>query len=159
MRYRIAVPEAHVEASIIDAALEAVTRLDESMIHSGDVPDFDARPKGIIWKPEPKGDEFFDNAQTIIQRGWGDCDDLAPWKAASLRATGEDPGAIAKVVKSGPSMYHAIVERSDGAIDDPSVECGMKPKGRISGDDMHFGRSTRMTGVCTKDRCFRRRRR
>ena len=152
MRVRIAVPEEQVDPPVIDAALEAVTRLDETQIHNGDVPTFaDAlnNGRGIKWKPEPPGDEHFDHATTVLGRGWGDCDDLAPWHAASLRATGEDPGAIARVVPSGPHTFHAIVQRSDGQIDDPSIAAGMKAKrsGKINGEtieiwacDPHDGR-------------------
>jgi hypothetical protein len=128
MRIRISVPEEHVEPSVINAALEAVTRLDHNMIASGDAPLFDPSNPGVKWRPEPMGDEHFDNAGTVEQRGWGDCDDLAPWRAASLRATGEDPGAVAIVVPSGPNMFHAIVRRSDGSNDDPSQDAGMQAK-------------------------------
>jgi hypothetical protein len=134
MRLRIAVPEDHVSPAVIDAALEAVTRLDESMIRTGAVPLFrdQAGAGGVQWAPEPFSDEHFDHAATALQRGWADCDDLAPWHAASLRASGEDPGAFARVVSTGPTTYHAIVQRSDGAIDDPSLESGMNGK-RVSG--------------------------
>lgn len=126
MRIRIAVPEAHVGPGPIDAALEAVTRANEGLISSGAVPTADrAIAAGVRWKPEPPGDEHFDVASTVVVRGWGDCDDLAPYKAASLRVTGEDPGAYARVVESGPNRYHAIVQRSDGSIDDPSADAGM----------------------------------
>jgi hypothetical protein len=127
MRIRVAVPEDHVQPPVIDAALEAVTRLNESMLQNGDIPPFDPDDPGVQWRPENFGDEHFDNAQTVLQRGWGDCDDLAPWRAASLRQSGEDPGAYARVVTSGPNTYHAIVQRSDGQIDDPSVAAGMRP--------------------------------
>lgn len=140
MRLRIAVPEQHVEPNVINAALEAVTRLDEHMIRSGEVPKFDDAAQHVRWRPEPPGDEHFDHAGTVIKRGWGDCDDLAPWRAATLRATGEDPGASAMVVPSGPNTYHALVQRSDGALDDPSITCGMQPRrvGSINGDTIHI---------------------
>jgi hypothetical protein len=128
MRIRVAVPEDYVEPSVINAALEAVTRIDQAMLANGDAPVFNPENPGVKWRPEPPGDEHFDNVQTVIQRGWGDCDDLAPWRAASLRATGEDPHAVAIVVPSGPSMFHAIVRRGDGSNDDPSVAAGMRAK-------------------------------
>jgi hypothetical protein len=128
MRIRIAVPEEHVSPDVIDAALEAVTRLDEHMIRAGQTPTSHELVKaGARWRPEDPGDEHFDHGGTIAKRGWGDCDDWAPLHAATLRATGEDPGARARVAPSGPSTYHAFVERSDGSHDDPSVAAGMKP--------------------------------
>lgn len=126
MRVNIAIPEAHVDAPPLDAALEAVTRLDETLLRDGQVPTArEAIKDGVRWKPEPPGDEHFDHARTVHARGHGDCDDLAPWHAASLRHTGEDPGAQAIVTRSGPQRWHAVVKRSDGTIDDPSREAGM----------------------------------
>lgn len=127
MRIRVAVPEKYVSPAVINAALEAVTRVNHAMIEQGDAPTFDPR-HGVRWRPENFGDEHFDHAGIVLSRGWGDCDDLAPWRAASLRASGEDPGAVAIAVPSGPDMYHAIVRRSDGSNDDPSVAAGMKAK-------------------------------
>lgn len=125
MRINVAVPEAHVSAPILDAALEATTRLNEALIKSGEVPHFDSVRDGIRWKPEPPGDEHFDHAGVVLGRRWGDCDDMAPYAAASMRASGEDPGAKAVVKKSGPKRWHAVVLRSNGTIRDPSKETGM----------------------------------
>jgi hypothetical protein len=128
MRIKIAVPEAFVSPPVVDAALEAVTRLNEHLIRSGQSPTSHKLIKqGAVWRPEPPGDEHFDHGGTIAQRGWGDCDDWAPLHCATLRASGEDPGAVARVIPSGPSTYHAIVQRSDGSVEDPSIAAGMKP--------------------------------
>lgn len=131
MRVNVAIPEPHVSAPVLDAALESVTRLNESMIESGAVPIFKKAlvERGIRWKPEPPGQEHFDHAALVFQRRHGDCDDLAPWHAASLRATGQDPGARAVVKKSGPKRWHAVVRRSNGAIEDPSKAAGMGQRG------------------------------
>jgi len=132
---RIAVPEAFVAPPVIDAALESVTRLNEHMIRAGQIPtSAELIARGAVWRPEPPGDEHFDHGGTIAQRGWGDCDDWAPLHAATLRATGEDPQAFARVVPSGPNTYHAIVQRGDGQIDDPSIAAGMKAQ-RVGGID------------------------
>ncbi len=125
MRVQVAVPEAHVSPRILNAMLEGTTRVNEALLEHGDVPMFDDAVGHIRWKPEPPGQEHFDHAALVIGRGWGDCDDMAPYKAATLRVTGVDPGARAIVRKSGPKRWHAIVERSDGTIDDPSRETGM----------------------------------
>jgi hypothetical protein len=126
MRINVGVPEAHVTKPVLDAALESVTRLNESLLADKSVPTAEQGIKqGIVWKPEPPGDEHFDHAGVIMRRRWGDCDDLAPWHAASLRHTGEDEDARAIVRRSGPHRWHAIVERGDGSIDDPSRWAGM----------------------------------
>jgi len=128
MRVNVAIPESHVTAPVLDAALEAVTRLNESMIKDGSAPTFKEVQHRVSWRPEPPGAEHFDHAGIVSERGWGDCDDLAPHHAASLRVSGEDPGARAIVVPSGPQRWHAVVKRSSGKIDDPSEACGMNGK-------------------------------
>jgi hypothetical protein len=126
VRINVAIPEAHVDEPVLNAALEAVTRLDESLLKAGEIPTCDEGiKKGIRWKPEPPGQEHFDHAALVMKRSHGDCDDLAPWQAASLRATGKDPEARAIVYKSGPKRWHAVVKRGDGTIDDPSKRAGM----------------------------------
>src|SRR4051812_16639207 len=109
MRIQVAVPEAHVEAPVLNAALESVTALNESMLRTGEIPTFTEAVKAgrVRWQPEPPGQEHFDHAKRVLQRGWGDCDDIAPFYAAELRATGQDPGARAVAKRSGPKRWHA----------------------------------------------------
>lgn len=130
MRIRLAIPDElddHDRKEALDAALESVTRSVKPLVARGLVPTAAKAIKGgkVRWAPEPPGDEHFDLPSTVLKRGWGDCDDLAPWHAATLRASGTDPGARAIVRKSGPNRWHAIVQRSDGSIEDPSRHAGM----------------------------------
>jgi len=134
VRIRLAVPDSAVKPDVLDAALEAVTRTDEHLLDQGSVPTAEqAIVRGVRWQPEPPGDEHFDTAETVLARGHGDCDDLAPWHAASLRHTGTDPGAKAVVTPTGPNRWHAVVQRSNGTIEDPSAEAGMHEYSRVSG--------------------------
>jgi hypothetical protein len=134
MRLNIAIPEDHVTKPVLDAALEAVSKLDEQMIKSGESPtSVQLIDRGAIWQPEKPGQEHFDHGGLIAGRGHGDCDDWAPLHAATLRVTGRDPGAKAVVRKSGPKRWHAVVQRSDGSIDDPSLAAGMPGRGRQHG--------------------------
>lgn len=127
MRIRIAVPDEHVTPDVINPVLEAVTRLNDHMITSGQTPtSHELLRAGARWRPENMGDEHFDHGATIASRGWGDCDDWAPLHASTLRTSGRDPGARAIVIPSGPNTFHAVVQRSDGSIEDPSVAAGMK---------------------------------
>jgi len=128
----------------LDAALEASTAAQTPLVEAGAVPTFAAalRRGRVKWRPEPPGDEHFDGAGTVLRRGWGDCDDLAPWHAASLRASGRDSRARAVAKRSGPHRWHAVVKRSDGSIEDPSAAAGMyqyKRRAGISGVDMVVG--------------------
>lgn len=139
MRIRLGVdPDIDIDTmgEAIDAALEASAISQVPLIEQGKVPDIrDAIKKGKVeWKPEPPGDEHFDDAKTVLSRGWGDCDDLAPWLAASLRASGEAPDARPFVYQSGPKRWHAVVDRGDGKVLDPSRWAGMGgKKKRIDG--------------------------
>jgi hypothetical protein len=134
MRINLAIPEEHVKAPVLNGALEAVTRLNEDLIQAGDSPtSHELLEQGAIWQPEKPGDEHFDHGGIIQSRGHGDCDDWAPLHAATLRVTGEDPGAKAVVRKSGEKRWHATVIRSDGTEDDPSIMAGMHGTARAVG--------------------------
>jgi len=136
VRIRLALPDDIVGPDTIAAALEAATVANEALARRGSLPDLDRaiRDGHVRWKPEPFTDgEHFDLAPEVLRRGWGDCDDLAAWLAAQMRHEGEDARAVA--IKSGPTRYHAVVEREDGQILDPSRWAGMgqkQPKG-VSG--------------------------
>ena len=133
MRVNVAVPEKDVSKPILNSMLEATTKVDEALIRQREVPLFRQAVNRVRWKPEPPGDEHFDHAGIVLVRGWGDCDDLAPWHAASLRATGQDPNARAIVKRSGHRKWHAVVERGNGRIEDPSREAGMGRNRGVNG--------------------------
>lgn len=148
MRVVVAIPEAHVTKPVLDGALEAVTRLNEQLIKSGESPTSrQLITAGAKWQPERPGDEHFDHGAKIASRGHGDCDDWAPLHAATLRATGEDPGATAIVRKSGPKRWHAIVRRSDGTIEDPSLAAGMPGPRGVNGASVPLMRRPRSSVV------------
>lgn len=127
MEVRIAVPEEHVDAPTLNAGLEMNTRVNERLLRSGEAPSFDeAIKRGVRWKEEPPGHEEFAHAKKVAKRGWGDCDDLAPYRAATLRVTGRDPEARAEVYKTGPTRWHAVVVRGNGQVEDPSQTAGMR---------------------------------
>ena len=137
MRIRLAIPDRLVTPEALEAALEATSLANEQAIIRGEVPPLtEAIRKGVRWKPEPFLDgEHFDLAHQVTARKWGDCDDLAPWLTGELRATGEDPGAISRVYKSGPDRWHVVTQLSDGKILDPSKWAGMGKK--KSGPDVN----------------------
>lgn len=77
---------------------------------------------GIVYRREPKGREWWEAAVDIlglVADRSGDCEDLAAYRAAELRVfDGED--AIVRVVRTSRGTFHAVVERGDGEIEDPS---------------------------------------
>jgi hypothetical protein len=134
VRIRLAIPDSLVTAPILDAALEATTRAAELQQLAGEGPTFTELLRlGVRWKPEPFLDgEHFDLPAIIAERGWGDCDDLAPSLAAELRQKG-DRSARARVIPSGPDKWHAIVQTGTGQLLDPSAMAGMRAKKPIHG--------------------------
>jgi hypothetical protein len=127
VRIRLAIPDRLVTPQALEAALEATTLANEQAIIHGEVPELtDAIRHGVKWKPEPFTDgEHFDLAHQVAARKWGDCDDLAPWLAGQLRASGEDPDAVPRVYKTGKDRWHVVVQTGDGQILDPSKWAGM----------------------------------
>ena len=139
MRIRLAIPDRLVTPEALEAALEATSLANEQAILRGEVPPLtEAIRRGVKWKPEPFTDgEHFDLAHQVTARKWGDCDDLAPWLTGELRATGQDPGAISRVYKSGPDRWHVVTQTSDGEILDPSKWAGMGKKSSPSVSGVH----------------------
>jgi hypothetical protein len=139
MRIRLAIPDRHITPEVLESVLEATTRANQGMLAAGEAPGIeDAIRKGLRWKPEPYTDgEHFDLASHAHRRGWGDCDDLAPWLAAEMRHHGVH--AVPKVYRSGPGRYHVVVQDGEGRIHDPSKWAGMGKRGarndspRVSG--------------------------
>jgi hypothetical protein len=157
MRIRLTVPKEHVDEDTLGKALEASTAVAQRQVASGSVPPLqDAIDAGQVkWTPEPKdqGFEGFDLPEDVMARGWGDCDDLAAWWAAELRESGDDPDAAPIVYQSKPSRWHAVVQRGDGSIDDPSRWAGMgKPGGPLPVTDakaegLHVGFRKTLSGA------------
>lgn len=80
---------------------------------------------GVVYQREPRiiREEFATIPQVIAQ-GWGDCDDLAPWRSAEL-AEVHGVDAWPDVVSVRPGLFHIIVRRADGRTEDPSRVLGM----------------------------------
>lgn len=127
MRIRLSIPDHLVTPRALEAALEATALANAEAIRRGEIPHaVEAIERGAKWRPEPFMDgEHFDLGHQVVQRGWGDCDDLAPYLAGSLIASGEDEGARTVIQKTGRHRYHAVVQTSDGRILDPSRWAGM----------------------------------
>lgn len=74
----------------------------------------------IRYRPEPtrgSGIEYFDDPWTVLERGYGDCDDLVVYRNAELLASGEQSGTICLY---RPPRYHVAVRRASGSAEDPS---------------------------------------
>ncbi len=90
---------------------------------------------GVRYKREPLKREWWQTVMDNAVEQWADCEDLATHRAAELRVGGALAGipypARAVCKRTGPRMYHAVVQHPDGRIEDPSRALGMKvPKRR-----------------------------
>ena len=51
---------------------------------------------GVRYAPEPNAGKYeeFASIRQCLERGWGDCDDLAAWRAAEIRVREKRPANI-----------------------------------------------------------------
>ena len=91
---------------------------------------------GVRWKRDvcraagvPGACERFVSPVQLLREGrTGDCDDLAPWKAAEYnlgKGVPRDPAARAIAIPSPGIGWHVVVKLGDGRIVDPSRALGM----------------------------------
>lgn len=107
--------------------LEALVEINRLYLRSHHVPPL--YRSGVRYEQEPadgKPEEFAAIPQ-VLSRGWGDCDDLAPWRVAELQEAGEKASIRItwKRRRGGSRLYHVLVRRADGRIEDPSRILGM----------------------------------
>jgi hypothetical protein len=113
----------HVPTSAIyyEDAIEGLTRINQRMLREAEFPRI--YESGVGYRKE--SEDTWRHADDVLCSGWGDCEDLAAWRAAELRESGEDPLARVYVYRSGPLRFHAVVARGNGQIEDPSLILGM----------------------------------
>lgn len=120
--------QSRVLGHAIRAILEATARIDQFYLQLHHVPPL--YESGVRYMREPPNTtEEFATVPVILARGWGDCDDLAPWRVAELRQLGEKAEVRLQWKKSrrhGGRMYHVVVRRQNGEIEDPSALLGMR---------------------------------
>jgi hypothetical protein len=63
----------------------------------------------------------------VLRQGGGDCEDLACYRAAELRVSGETARAMfhRRPLRDGRTLFHIFVQRGSGALEDPSRILGM----------------------------------
>jgi hypothetical protein len=84
---------------------------------------------GVVYQEEPPGAEDWANIPMILKLGWGDCEELACWRAAELqvRANVRARASFTKQTQSdGTMLYHITVLLPDGRVEDPSRQLGMR---------------------------------
>jgi hypothetical protein len=68
--------------------------------------------------------ERFSCIPSVLERGYGDCKDLATWRAAELNLAGIEAVAV-PVPSTLPRTIHIVVRLWNGDRDDPSETLGM----------------------------------
>lgn len=91
---------------------------------------------GVQWAPEPwaprrggprEAPEEFAPPSLVWSRGWGDCDDVAPWRSAErVCAEGLPMDAVVPIAVPSSTGVHVLVyDRLTGLTEDPSKALGM----------------------------------
>lgn len=115
-------------ALVIREALEAVILANQLYLRLHTVPNI--YESGIRYEEEPAGQPYedFSAIPVVLARGHGDCDDLVSWRIAELRNAGEKAKVRLKWAYDpirGARMFHVLVRRSNGQVEDPSKRLGM----------------------------------
>lgn len=119
MEVGIAIP---ATAEALESLLEGLVLTNRELLRRSQLPPLYA--SGVRYKRERPGRERWQTCEQTYARGFGDCEDLASWRAAELRRAGEI-GATCVVRKTGPRLWHVLVGRENGMIEDPSRILGM----------------------------------
>jgi hypothetical protein len=112
-------------SAILVALVEALVAANRALLRSLPVPRL--FESGVRYQAEGPSTDDWQDIATTLERGNGDCEDLAAWWIAELREAGEL--AAAPLIHWYPSgdrtWYHVLVRRADGTVDDPSRALGM----------------------------------
>lgn len=121
----------HVRVSVppipeaLEALAEGLVLLDVFYMGHADNSGIELPPlyeSGIVYRREPRGREWWETAADIlglVEDRSGDCEDLAAYRAAELRYF-DGEFATVRVLRTSRGSFHAVVEREDGEIEDPS---------------------------------------
>lgn len=98
---------------------------------------------GVVYQEEPPGHEDWPDIHKLLESRWGDCEDLAAWRAAELRVAGFPVEPVikwqwvpreqmiaqgyppSKLPGKGVWLVHCCVRWPGGWVEDPSKVLGM----------------------------------
>lgn len=84
---------------------------------------------GVKYKRAPM-EARWRTPRQVLAIGYGHCPDLAAWRVAELRESGEDPEATVSIRYGGRrGLWHLVVRRGDETLEDPSAVLGMRGEG------------------------------
>lgn len=111
--------------SVLETLAEALVSVDVWMMEHAADNGVELPPlyeSGIVYRREPPGREWWETASDLLSfvtNRSGDCEDVAAYRVAELRVF-DGEHAILRVVPTRRGTLHAVVEREDGTIEDPS---------------------------------------
>jgi hypothetical protein len=85
---------------------------------------YDVRPE----YRHPRSGERWKDVWTVLHDGWGDCKDFVAWRLAELWLSGINARAESSIERHryGRMLFHTYIVYPNGAIEDPSIELGMR---------------------------------
>jgi len=119
----IATVDLPAKPATLEAMLEGLVLVNVAILDEQPLPPLYA--SGVRYERE-KGTENWLTCAQVFARNAGDCEDLCCWRAAELRRAGDD--AMVIVIRGGVDLWHVLVERADGSLEDPSTVLGMKER-------------------------------
>ena len=130
-----------MNGDVLEVMLDALVRLDLLFFHA--VPNAPRLyQSGVVYKREPPGQEQWLSWPVMIERGNGDCEDLACWRVAEHAWFTKTPVSYARPATQlvpgkcypvwsrkenyhGGYLYHIRAWLGNGTIEDPSARLGM----------------------------------
>lgn len=86
---------------------------------------------GVRYVEQPIGVEQFKPIPLVLAAGQGDCNQLAPWRAAEIRVR-NGIKALPEVKQMGPKLFHVFVRLPNGEVEDTSARLGMAVPERLA---------------------------
>lgn len=86
---------------------------------------------GVRYETQAAGCEHFAAIPLVLAAKSGDCDQLAPWRAAELRVR-HNIKAMPEVKQMSRNLWHVFVRYPDGRAEDVSAHLGMKVPAKLA---------------------------
>jgi hypothetical protein len=120
--------DARETAHVLTDLLQALVRANLAYLRKHRTPH--PYKSGVRYQRETKRDsrtpEHFCGVRKVLERGHGDCEDLASWLVAHYLARGEKARIVLKWgERDGARLYHVLVRNPAGELEDPSRVLGM----------------------------------
>lgn len=117
-------PSLHVQMGVpatrasLEAAVRGLVALNVALMRrQGGVPRL--YTTRVRYRREPRGVEQWRTADRVVRSGFGDCEDLAAYRAAELIVHRGEPARVI-VTRTARRTWHARVQRANGRVEDPS---------------------------------------